>query len=132
MKVQVTYDLQRNPPAPVLPMRIGRPGADPAVLLVALVDTGADATVIPSALARRLDLPMVADVAVAGPGGFSQRAGVHSAMVEVGGLQWPVRVLAVGNEPLVGRDLLNEWVATLRGPAGILEIETPDPKPNGR
>jgi hypothetical protein len=25
----------------------------------------------------------------------------------------------------VGRDLLNQWVATLRGPAGILEVETP-------
>lgn len=126
MKVQVAYDPQRTPPAPILPIRLGRPGTDPNVLLAALVDTGADATVIPPALAMRLDLPVLAEVAVAGTGGFGQRAMVHAAVVEVGGSKWPIQVLALGGEALVGRDLLNEWVATLRGPAQILEIETPD------
>jgi len=127
VRVHVAYDPQRTPPAPILPIRLGRPGTDPNVLLVALVDTGADATVIPPALAMRLDLPVLAEVAVAGTGGFSQRAMVHAAVVEVGGSQWPIQVLALGGEALVGRDLLNQWVATLRGPAGILEVETPAP-----
>ncbi len=124
MKVHVAYDSQRTPPAPILPIRLGRPGADPNVLLAALIDTGADATVIPPALAVRLNLPVLAEVAVAGTGGFSQRAKVHAAVVEVGGSQWPIQVLALGGEALVGRDLLNQWVATLRGPAQMLEIET--------
>jgi hypothetical protein len=64
-------------------------------------------------------------VAVAGTGGLSQRAMVHAAVVEVSGSRWPIQVLAVGGEALVGRDLLNQWVATLRGPAQILEVETP-------
>ncbi len=127
MRVHVAYDLQRTPPAPVLPIRLGRPGTDPNVLLAALIDTGADATVIPPALATSLDLPVLAEVAVAGTGGLSQRARVHAAVVEVGGSHWPIQVLALGGEALVGRDLLNQWVATLRGPAQILEIETPDP-----
>jgi predicted aspartyl protease len=125
VRVHVAYDPHRTPAAPILPIRLGRPGTEPNVLLVALVDTGADATVIPPALAMRLDLPILAEVAVAGTGGFSQRARVHAAVVEVGGSQWPIQVLAVGGEALVGRDLLNQWVATLRGPAGILEVETP-------
>jgi predicted aspartyl protease len=125
VRVHVAYDPQRTPPAPILPIRLGRPGTNPNVLLVALVDTGADATVIPSALALRLDLPVLADVAVAGPGGLSQRAMVYAAVVEVGGSQWPIQVLALGGEALAGRDLLNQWIATLRGPAQILEIETP-------
>jgi len=125
VRIRVAYDPQRTPPAPILPIRLGRPGTEPNVLLVALVDTGADATVIPPALAMRLDLPILAEVAVAGTGGFSHRARVHAAVVEVGGSQWPIQVLAVGGEALVGRDLLNQWVATLRGPAGILEVETP-------
>jgi predicted aspartyl protease len=127
VRVHVAYDTQRTPPAPILPIRLGRPGTDPNVLLVALVDTGADATVIPPALAMRLDLPVLAEVTVAGTGGFSQRAKVHAAVVEVGGSQWAIQVLAVGGEALVGRDLLNLWVATLRGPAQILEIESPAP-----
>ncbi len=127
MRVHVAYDPHRTPPAPILPIRLGRPGAEPNVLLVALVDTGADATVIPPALAMRLDLPILAEVAVAGTGGFSQRARVHAAVVEVGGSQWPIQVLALGGEALVGRDLLNQWVVTLRGPAQILEVETPVP-----
>jgi predicted aspartyl protease len=125
VRIRVAYDPHRTPPAPILPIRLGRPGTDPNVLLTALVDTGADATVIPPALAMRLDLPVLAEVAVAGTGGLSQRAMVHAAVVEVGGSQWPIQVLAVGGETLVGRDLLNQWVATLRGPAGILEVETP-------
>lgn len=132
MSTRVAYDTKRNPPAPILPIRIGRPGTDPSVLLTALVDTGADATIIPRALARRLNLPILAEVAIGGTGGLSQRATVHSAVVEVAGSRWPAQVIALGGEPLIGRDLLNQWVVTLKGPQRVMEIEARSPGPGAR
>ncbi len=132
MSTRVAYDLKRNPPAPILPIRIGRPGTDPSVLVTALVDTGADATIIPRALARRLNLPVLAEVGVGGSGGLSQRATVHSAVVEVAGSRWPAQVIALGAEPLIGRDLLNQWIVTLRGPDRVLDIQARGPKPEAR
>ena len=126
------YDRTKSPAAPILPIRIGRPGTDPSVLVTALVDTGADATIIPQALARRLNLPVLADVGVGGSGGLSQRATVHAAFVEVAGARWPVQVIALGAESLVGRDLLNQWVVTLRGPQRVLELRTRSPAPGAR
>ncbi len=132
MTVRVAYDQQRNPPAPILPIRLGRPGTDPSVLVTALVDTGADATMIPRALARRLNLPVLGEVGVGGSGGLSQRATIHAAVVEVAGARWPVQVIALGGESLVGRDLLNQWVVTLKGPQGKLEVEARSPGPGPR
>ncbi len=132
MTARFAYNLTRNPPAPMLPIRLGRPGADPNVLLTALVDTGADATIIPRALARRLDLPVLTEVAIGVTGGLSQRATVHAAVIEVAGARWPAQVIALGGEPLIGRDLLNQWVVTLRGPDQVLDLQARGPKPEAR
>ncbi len=132
MTTRFAYDLKRNPPAPILPVRLGRPGADPHLFLTALVDTGADATVIPQALAGQLDLPVLGEVIIGGTGGVRQRATVHAAVLEVAGSPWPAEVIALGAEPLLGRDLLNRWVVTLRGPDQILDVQAPGPRPKAR
>lgn len=90
---------------------------------MALVDTGADSTVIPEELARRLQLPIAGRVRVRGVGGVSHIVPVHSLAVELAGFRDIIRVIALGAETLVGRDLLNRWVATLRGPQRVLQID---------
>jgi predicted aspartyl protease len=116
------YDAARHPPAPVLPARVGRPGQDPAVLLVFLVDTGADITVVPDAVARELRLPAVSQIAVRGIAGAIRSARVYAAEVEAGGGRSLVEVVGMGEEALIGRDLLNRWTVTLHGPRRVMDV----------
>ena len=115
-RLELPYDGDFDPPAPVAELRIGAPGSEDRVLLRALVDTGADATVIPTAVVRRLALPLVDRVAVEGVGGRRLSVGVYAASARIAGLEYLVRVVALGHEALVGRDLLNRLVARLDGP----------------
>lgn len=122
MSVRFPYDLTRDPPAPVLPVRIGGPGESPAVLIGFLVDSGADLTVVPQALARGLRLPEVSHVSVRGIGGILRRARVYAAEIEAAGTRTVVEVLGFGDEAIIGRDVLNRWITTLRGPQRVLEV----------
>lgn len=122
MSERFDYDATRYPPAPVLPLLVGRPGGAPSVSLMALVDTGADITVIPQTVARRLRLPAIGSLLVRGVGGTARPTPVYSAVVELVGVREVIEVLALGEEPLVGRDLLNRWTLVLRGPQRELEV----------
>jgi predicted aspartyl protease len=117
MKQQQPYAVDYDPPAPVAMLRLGAPDSSATVLLRALIDTGADVTVVPAVVARKLRLPLVDHVTVRGVGGRPFRVGVHAASAEVAGLRCVARVVAFGREPILGRDLLNRLVVRLDGPA---------------
>lgn len=123
MSARFDYDSKRDPPAPVLPVRLATPGEEPSYSLFALVDSGADTTVIPLEVATRLRLPRVGEIAVRGVGGAKLHASIYVAMVEVAGFRGPVEAIGLGQEGLIGRDLLNRWVVTLRGPQQAMEVE---------
>lgn len=119
---RVVFDRGFDPPASVLPVRIAGVGADaPAVLLRMLVDTGADCTLVPVHIARSLQLPIVDRVRVVGVEGKAVAAPVHAARIRVGPLQTLARVVALGDEALLGRDLLNRLVLHIDGPRGVVE-----------
>jgi predicted aspartyl protease len=129
---RVVLDRSFDPPAAVLPVRIAGLGAgDPAVLLRMLVDTGADCTLIPARIARSLRLPIVDKIRVIGLGGKPIAAPVHAARVRLGALHALARVVAMGDEALLGRDLLNRLVLRIDGPAGVVEA-TPSAKRSRR
>lgn len=117
------YDSRRTPPAPVLPLRVGTPGVEPSVAVPALIDSGADITVLPHTLVASLNLPQVGYLTVQGVGGMTQRALVYAAEIEVRGLRRIVEVVGMGGETLLGRDVLNLWVVTLDGPRRVLRVE---------
>ncbi len=118
------YDAGVDPPAPVLPLHVADPADAAGMLLPALVDTGADCTLIPAVVARRLRLPMVGRLAISGVGGHIRRAPVHAAIVEVAGLRALARVVALEEEIVVGRDLLNRLVALLDGPGLTISLRS--------
>ncbi len=92
------------------------------MLLTFLVDTGADISVVPDAVARELRLPAVGQITVRGVGGSLRGARVCAAEVEAGGVRSLVEVVAMGEEALVGRDLLNRWTVTLHGPQHVMDL----------
>lgn len=118
-----------EPPAPVLPVRIaGLKEHDPAAMLRMLVDTGADCTLIPARIAKSLRLPVVDRVEIQGVGGKGQTATVHAARLRLGTLRALVRVVALGDECLLGRDVLNRLVMHIDGPALTIQA-TPQARP---
>jgi predicted aspartyl protease len=110
------YDASLAPPAPVVPVRVAGPLGEDAVMLAMLVDTGADCTLVPAPIVRRLGLPQIDSIHVTGVGGARRRATVHAAAVELGGLRVLARVVAFADEAILGRDVLNQAVVTLDGP----------------
>jgi predicted aspartyl protease len=119
---RVVFDRSFDPPAAVLPVRIAGLGEhDPAALLRMLVDTGADCSLIPVRIAKSLHLPLVDRIRVLGVGDKAVVAPVHAARVRLGALQTLARLVALGDEALLGRDLLNRLVLRIDGPAGVVE-----------
>jgi predicted aspartyl protease len=92
------------------------------VLLAFLVDTGADVSVVPDGVARDLRLPVVGQIAVRGITGPLRNARVYAAEVEAGGGRNLVEVVGMGGDALIGRDLLNQWTVTLRGPRLVMDV----------
>ncbi len=117
------YGAQYTPPAPVLPVRVGRPGAVSAFLLSALVDTGADLSVLPQGLPTRLGLPVVGRVAVAGVDGIHHRLPIYAAEATIDGYRVTIRVVSLGIDPLIGRDFLNTITAHLHGQEAVLDVD---------
>lgn len=115
------YDARRSPPAPVLPVRLGPPNTEPVTAVAALVDSGADVTVLPEGLPQALGLPQVSEVTVRGVTGTA-RVPVYAAEVEAAGRRRIVEVVGLGGEALLGRDLINRRVVTLDGPRHTLHF----------
>jgi len=125
MTRRFAYDPAREPAAPVLPLGVAPPLSNATVLLRGLVDSGADCTVVPVAIVRQLELPVAGRVEVAGVMGAARRMPVYAAAAELPGLRTIVRILAMGTEAIIGRDLLNRMVARLDGPAAAVSVERP-------
>ncbi len=122
MTERFEYDRAKSPPMPVLPIKIGATAGSEDAAVVALVDTGADITLIPDRLARQLRLPAVGEVTVRGVTG-ARRVSIYGAELEIAGTNVAVRAAGLGTDTLIGRDVINQWTVVLRGPEQVLELE---------
>ena len=122
MTARFAYDVSLDPPAPVVPVRISGPVGEEAVMLPMLVDTGADCTLVPAPIVRRLGLPQIDVIGLTGVGGAKRQATVHAAAVELGGFRLLARVVAFLDEAILGRDVLNHAVVRLDGPGLAITI----------
>lgn len=64
--MDVPYDDSFDPPAPVLTVELRRPGSEASTLVPMLIDTGADASVLPPSVARTVGLVRIAELDVTG------------------------------------------------------------------
>jgi len=125
VSVRVAYDTRRQPPIPVLPVRVGAVAGLGSSAVLSIVDTGADITVIPARLARDLGLAATGEIQVRGATGAAVRAPLYAATVHVVGCALTLPVVGLGREAILGRDVLNRLTVVLRGPEAVLDVAGP-------
>ena len=120
------YDQQNfNPPAPVMEVSLSIPSAQAVILKSpALLDSGADITVIPEQIVQQLQLKYVDEIIVSGYDRIPKQTFIYSVKLIFNGLgDFIVRAIASNNDHvLVGRDILNKWSLLLKGRNKIFEI----------
>lgn len=92
----------------------------------ALVDTGADGTIVPEYIVEELGAESDNDKILRGYSGDRQIVKMYYLDIEVGTRRFPAVAVAADprmNEIVIGRNLLNKLVLTLNGPKQELEIQ---------
>jgi len=94
------------------------------VTLPAIVDSGADATMIPLPILQQIGGRYVSPARLRGITGDSQLIKLYLVNIEVGGeVIHAIEAIATSDDELIlGRDVLNQLVVTLHGTAEIVEI----------
>jgi len=115
-----------DPPMPALEIYLGYPDRALALgPLTAIVDTGADGTLIPQSLIDDLDAPLVDDIRVGSPWGEWRNLQLFVVDLGIGQFRLPaVEVVGDdrGTEIVLGRNVLNQLQLLLDGPAGRVSI----------
>ncbi|MCP4419384.1 MAG: hypothetical protein GY805_22450 [Chloroflexi bacterium] len=100
-------------------------GSETAVRVNALVDSGADATIIPLTYLEQANVEQVGRARMRWGTHLSGSYDVYLATIQIGSHTFfGVRVLGdkQGEEAILGRDVLNQMKVILNGPAQVVEI----------
>lgn len=122
-----TYDSDAyNPAAPVVEIVVQRtvPGG-PEERLLALVDSGADATMLPFPVLSRVGARFLETKQMRGVTGLRLEVEIYLITIRLEThTLYGIEAVAMrrGAEAIVGRDVLNQLEVTLNGPAHVLEI----------
>ncbi len=125
----LTFDYDTTYPGPTLPRVEVRVQAllaeDRERVDWALVDSGADGTMIPLSILEDIGARRVDRMRMRGVGGISQPVDIYEVSIQIGPFTVP-KIYAVANdinqEMLLGRDVLNQFIITLNGLANSVEI----------
>ncbi len=120
------YDSNYFPPAPFINIRLGPPeqslGVGP---LSAFVDSGADATIVPLRHLRLLQTQADDRKYLRSQCGERRLVDIYFVDVGIGDVRLPlIEVIAddLGDEIILGRNVLNQLRVVLDGPQGIVDV----------
>jgi hypothetical protein len=119
------YDRSYDPSMPVATVTIRKIQSPHQRTLTAIIDSGADVTMIPRKELQALQIPQSTWAQLRGVAGISYRVPVYTVGLAIGSVAvGAVRVVGdTQNQPMIlGRDVLNLLVLTLNGLAGMVEI----------
>jgi len=124
--MKTRYDSGYAPPAPCLGIRLAAPD-EPfrSQELKVLVDTGADATIVPAQYVEPLGVQIDNRKLLRSPWGGRQVVDVYLLDIEIGGQRLPMIEIVAdeqGEEAILGRNVLNRLFMVLNGPKLMLEI----------
>ena len=128
MRALYTYPYSRNyqPAMPVVEIGLSKSGHfEPGTLRLALIDSGADGTLVPVDILEEIGARLVGAARIRSVLGDSQVADIYLVSLQIGPhVLGAVRVVAgpEGDEIIVGRNVLNQLVVTLNGLASAVEI----------
>lgn len=120
------YDSAYNPAFPVIEIEVdGYSQVHGRQRITALVDSGADGTMLPHEVLQMVGATYEDSVQMKGITGGVQTVDRYTVTIRVGEhLVRTVHAVALpaGSEAIVGRDVLNELHVALNGPANMTEI----------
>ena len=115
------------PSMPVIELTIGRAGAEPTFKINAIVDSGADATMIPVSYLKQIGARKGKQVIVRSYLGKRDRVDLYDISLQFahfGRSQISVVGVTQTKEAVIGRDILNALIVTLNGSASTVEISS--------
>jgi predicted aspartyl protease len=108
------------PPIPALTIHLAPVGAAPQIgPLTALVDTGADATLVPVKYLDEMEIPADYPAQLRDPWGSARRVQIYTVDIVIANMRLPgLEVVGdeLGDEIILGRSVLNRLVLLLDGP----------------
>lgn len=114
------YDLRYLPPIPILETWLAIPDSlDWQGPFPAIVDTGADFTIVPQSILREFNAPYLKRAMLRTPWSQKQPVGLYEVDLRVGELVFPAIDVAgdpVSMQVLLGRNVLNRLDLRLEGP----------------
>jgi len=126
-RISSDYDHERyDPAAPVVEIGVAKSGsADPAIRLTALVDSGADATMLPIDVLQTAGGRYITTRKMRGVAGRPIAVEMYLVKLFIGPLTF-LGIEAVAMTPnsdaILGRDVLNQMIVTLNGLANVVEL----------
>jgi predicted aspartyl protease len=119
------YNTSYEPPIPLVEVNIGIIGQDSSIQVPAIVDSGADGSIIPAQIVQRLNIEPSGWVRIINLDSISRRIPIYLLKISIGSLY--IGALHIGgdktiNQMILGRDVLNHFIVTLNGLANVVQI----------
>ncbi|MBU0510463.1 MAG: protease [Chloroflexi bacterium] len=120
------YDSSVYPALPVIEVKVSAFGqSGEKMTLRAVVDSGADSTMLPLRYLKKIKSRKVGQANLRGITGIRCPVDIYEVVIQLGPYDIPkLRVIADrhNQEMILGRDALNQMIVTLNGLASVVEI----------
>ena len=119
------YNSDYHPAMPMVEVSIGLPMTDTAIDVRGIVDSGADATIIPVRHLLEIGARRSRKAIMRGVAGSEALIDLYTVSIRLGPYrQGFVEVVGdiSGDETIIGRDILNHLSVVLNGPAAVVEV----------
>lgn len=119
MSISFNYSRPFDPTMPIVEVSVRAVGTShPASVVTALVDSGADATILPLSVLQQVGARYVRGRVMRGVTGIPENVDTYLVTIQIGPyVVNGIRAVAYDNnmDPIIGRDVLNNLVVTLDG-----------------